>query len=172
MDRFITDIVKTKTYNKTFRTVFSICYVLAGLYSFFLIKHYPNLILKYASIVILLYGVYYLIAQSFLKPKSIGILEIDNNAIHLKLGEINKVIPFDQLEAIVLKYSGYGSWSAHSIYGDKNFLQIKDKDDHTHDLEILLKNRSSKNIFKRIMNVDELSEKFRWSKMKQSNSEF
>lgn len=172
MDRFSTDIVKTKTYNKTFRTVFSSCYVLAGWYSFFLNKHYPNLILKYASIVILLYGVYYVIAQSFLKPKSIGILEIDNNAIHLKLGEINKVIPFDQLEAIVLKYSGYGSWNAHSICGNKNFLQIKDKDDHTHDLEILLKNRSSKNIFKRIMNVDELSEKFRWSKMKQSNSKF
>ncbi|WP_146889630.1 hypothetical protein [Gelidibacter salicanalis] len=145
---------------------------MAGFYSFFLIGHYLNLILKYASIVILLYGVYYLIAQSFLKPKSIGILEIANDAIHVKLGDITKIIPVNQLEAIVLKYSSFGSWSAHSIYGNKNFLQIIDKDDHTYDLEILLKNRSSKNIFKRLMNVDELSEKFHWSKMKQSNSEF
>ncbi|WP_299390671.1 hypothetical protein [uncultured Gelidibacter sp.] len=160
MNKFSTEIVKTKTYNKTFIIVFSIFYVMAGLYSFLLISDYPNVILKYASAAILVVGIYYMFGQSFLKPKSVGTFEIFNDAIHLKFDKTHETIPFNQLEEIILKYTGYGSWCNHSIYGNKNFLQITDKMDHTHQIEILLKNRSAKNILKSIMTAERLSEKF------------
>tara|TARA_R110002126_G_scaffold78629_1_gene195613 strand:- start:3036 stop:3557 length:522 start_codon:yes stop_codon:yes gene_type:complete len=169
---FETEIVKTKEFNKIFMIVFIILYMISGFYIFMYDKENQNIYLKYLALGIYLSGIYFLFGQSFIKPKKIGKLKISTDRIEFKVDDDNKNIPLNELENIYLKYMDYGSWSTHSIFGNKNYLRITEKSEKKYDFEILLRNKNSKNDLKKILNSPEFYEKFDFMKDGNSRTEF
>nr|WP_299036258.1 hypothetical protein [uncultured Tenacibaculum sp.] len=169
---FETEIVKTKEFNRIFMIVFIILYMISGFYIFMYDKENQNIYLKYLSLAIYASGIYFLFGQSFLKPKKIGRLKISTDRIEFKMSDNNKNIPLNELENIYLKYMDYGSWSTHSIFGNKNYLKITEKSGNKYDFEILIRNKNSKNDLKRILNSPEFYEKFDFIKGGNSRTEF
>jgi len=169
---FKTEIVKTKEFNKIFMIVFTILYAISGFYIFMYDKETQNIYLKYLGLAIYLSGIYFLFGQSFIKPKKLGELKISTDRIEFKVGDNNKSIPLNELENIYLKYMDYGSWSTHSIFGNKNYLKITEKSGNKYDFEILIRNKKSKNDLKTILNSSEFYEKFDFMKAGNSRTEF
>ena len=169
---FETEIVKTKEFNKIFMIVFGILYLISTFYVFLYDKENQNIYLKYLAFAIYTSGIYFLFGQPFLKPKKIGKLKISTNRIEFNQNDENKNIPLNELEKIYLKYMDYGSWTTHSIFGNKNYLRITEKSGNKYDFEILIRNRNSKNELKRILNSPEFYEKFDFMKGGNSRTEF
>jgi|GEM_PF-2563268 len=169
---FETEIVKTKEFNKIFMIVFLILYAISGFYIFMYDKESQNIYLKCLALAIYLSGIYFIFGQSFIKPKNLGKLKISTDRIEFKVGDKNKNIPLNELENIFLKYMDYGSWSTHSIYGNKNYLKITEKSGSKYDFEILIRNKNSKNDLKVILNSPEFYEKFDFMKDGNSRTEF
>lgn len=169
---FKTEIVKTKEYSKLFRLIVTVLFLLTTAYLFFIDKENQNLYLKYAAFSIYLIGIYYLFGQSFIKPKTIGIFKISEGIIHMEKDGLNKNVTLNQLDNILLKYTDYGSWSTHSIFGNKNYIEITEKSGEKHNFEILIRNRASKNDLERILNSHEFHDKFEFRQLKNSRTEF
>ncbi|RXJ50661.1 hypothetical protein [Gelidibacter gilvus] len=169
---FKTEIVKTKEYSKVFRIVATVLFVLTTTYLFLIDKENQNIYLKYATFLIYLIGIYFLLGQSFIKPKTIGVFKISDNVIHIEKDGLNKNVPLNQLENIYLKYTDYGSWSSHSIYGNKNYIAITETSGEKYNFEILIRNRASKNDMERILNSPVFHEKFDFRQLKNSRTEF
>jgi len=169
---FETEIVKTKKFNKVFIIVFTILNLISVFYLFFYDKENQNTYLKYLALVIYLSGIYFFLGKSFIKPKTIGNLKISTNRIEFnKDGEI-KNIALSQIEDIYLRYMDYGSWTTHSIFGNKNYLRITEKSGNQHDFEILIRNRSYKNDLKSILTSQEFYCKFDFIRDENSRTEF
>ncbi|MGO3155303.1 MAG: hypothetical protein ACTIJT_07110 [Mesonia sp.] len=169
---FETEIVKTKEFNKIFMIIFIILYSISGFYIFMYDKEDQNIYLKYLALAIYASGIYFLFGQSFLRPKKIGKLKISTQGIEFNKNEENKNISLNELENIYLKYMDYGSWTTHSIFGNKNYLTITEKSGKKYDFEILIRNKNSKNELKRILNSPEFYEKFDFMKDGNSRTEF
>jgi hypothetical protein len=169
---FETEIVKTKEFNKIFMIVFGILYLISTFYVFLYDKENQNVYLKYLALAIYTSGIYFLFGQSFIKPKQIGKLKISTDRIEFNQNDENKNIPLNELENIYLKYMDYGSWTTHSIFGNKNYLRITEKSGNKYDFEILIRNRNSKNELKRILHSPEFYEKFDFMKGGNSRTEF
>ncbi len=172
MPEFKTEIVKTKIYNKAFSIVFGILYLIATFYIFFVNKENQNIYLKYIALIIYLFGAYFLFAQSFIKPKIIGIFRMSENIIKFELNGVEKTIQLKELDNIFLKYTDYGSWTTHSIYGNKNYLKITNKNGEKYNFEILIRNKKMKNDFKSLLKNSGLIEKFDFIKISNSRTEF
>jgi len=170
--KFETEIVKTKEFNKIFMIVFGVLYLISTFYVFLYEKENQNIYLKYLALAIYTSGIYFLFGQSFIKPKKIGKLKISTERIEFNKNEENKSIALNELDNIYLKYMDYGSWTTHSIFGNKNYLKITEKSGKKHDFEILIRNRNSKNELKRILNSPEYYEKFDFMKGGNSRTEF
>ena len=169
---FETEIVRTKEFNRIFVIVFGILYLISTFYIFLHDKDNQNIYLKYLALIILLFGVYFLFGQSFIKPKQIGKLKISTERIAFERSDENKNIPLSELENVYLKYMDYGSWTTHSIFGNKNYLSITEKSGNKYNFEILIRNRNSKNDLKRILNSPEFYEKFDFTQGGNSRTEF
>ena len=172
MNEFKTDIVQTKEFNKIFRIIFGILYFISTLYFFLYEKEYQNIYFKYLALVIFISGIYFLINKSFIKPKKIGIVIISTEKIEFELNGLCKSIVLNELKNIYLKYMNYGSWTTHSIFGNKNYLKITEKSGKQYDFEILIRNRNAKNELKNILDSSEFHEKFDFIKVKNSRTEF
>ncbi|PJB13637.1 MAG: hypothetical protein CO119_00150 [Flavobacteriales bacterium CG_4_9_14_3_um_filter_40_17] len=170
--KFETEIVKTKEFNKIFMIVFGVLYLISTFYVFLYEKENQNIYLKYLALAIYTSGIYFLFGQSFIKPKKTGKLKISTERIEFNKNEENKSIALNELDNIYLKYMDYGSWTTHSIFGNKNYLKITEKSGKKHDFEILIRNRNSKNELKRILNSPEYYEKFDFMKGGNSRTEF
>jgi len=169
---FNTEIVITKEFNKIFMIIFGILYVVSTFYIFLYDRENQNLHFKYSALAIYTSGIYFLFGHSFIKPKKIGTLKISNKKIEFDNNGLNKSIALAELENIYLKYTDYGSWRTHSIYGNKNYLGITEKSGVKYDFEILIKNRTSKDNLKEILNSPEFYEKFNFTKVSNSRTEF
>jgi hypothetical protein len=123
-------------------------------------------------LIILLFGAYFLFGQSFIKPKKIGNLKISTDGIEFNENGENKSIVLNELENIYLKYMDYGSWTTHSIFGNKNYLKITEKSGMKYEFEILIRNRDSKNSLRTVLNSPEYYEKFDFIKGGNSRTEF
>ncbi len=66
----------------------------------------------------------------------------------------------------------YGSWTTHFIFGNKNYLKITEKSGEKSDLEILIKNKNSKDNLKRILNSPQFFNKFDFTTDRNSRTEF
>ena len=170
--KFKTEIVKTKEYNKAYSIVFGILYLTATFYIFLLDKENQNIYLKYISLIIYLFGAYFLFAQSFIKPKIIGAFSMYEDFIKFELNGVEKTIQLKELDNIFLKYTDYGSWTTHSIYGNKNYLKITNINGEKYDFEILIRNKKMKDGFKAILNNTGIYEKFDFVKISNSRTEF
>lgn len=169
---FQTKIVKTKEYNKSYSIVFGIFYLIANFYIFLLDKENQNIYLKYISLLIILLGAYFIFGQSFIKPKVIGVFKLSEKLITIELNGVLKNIKLNELENIFLKYMDYGSWKTHSIYGNKNYLKVTNKNGEEYNFEILLRNKKMKNEFKSALNNFKMNEKFEFVKINNSRTEF
>ena len=169
---FKTEIVKTKEFNKIFMIVFGILYLISTFYIFLYDKENLNVYFKYLALAIYTSGIYFLFGQSFIKPKKIGNIEISTEKIEFEINGVNKSIPLNELENIYLKYMDYGSWTTHSVFGNKNYLKITEKSGEQYDFEILIRNRNAKNELKDILNISEFQEKFDFIKVNNSRTEF
>lgn len=167
-----TEIVKTKELNKIFRIVFGILYLISTFYIFLYDNENLNVYLKYLALAIFISGIYFLCGQYFIKPKKIGNIKISTEKIEFDINGLNKSIPLNELENVSLKYMDYGSWTTHSVFGNKNYLKLTEKSGEQSDFEILIKNRNSKNDLKRILNSEEYHEKFDFMKGRNSRTEF
>ena len=167
-----TEIVKTKEFNKIFMVVFGILYLISTFYIFLYDKENLNVYFKYVALAIYTSGIYFLFGQSFIKPKKIGNIKISTEKIEFDINGLNKSIPLNELEYVYLKYMDYGSWTTHSVFGNKNYLKLAEKSGKQYDFEILIRNRSSKNDLKRILNSEEYYEKFDFMKIGDSRTEF
>ena len=172
MNEFRTEIVKTKTYNKTYTIIFGILYLTATFYIFLIEKENRNLYLTNIGLIIYLLGAYFIFGLSFIKPKVIGIFKISEKLITIELNGIEKKIKLNELENIFLKHMDYGSWTTHSIFGNKNYLRITERTGDKYEFEILIRNKNSKNDLKRILNSPEFYEKFDFTKVGNSRTEF
>jgi hypothetical protein len=169
---FKTEIVKTKEFNKVLIIVFGILYLISTFYIFLYDKETQNIYFKYIALGIYIIGIYFLFGQSFIKPKKIGALKISTQKVDFKKNGLNKSIELNELESIYLKYMDYGSWTTHSIFGNKNYITITEKSGNRYDFEILIKNKTSKNKLKKILNGPEFYEKFDMVKVNNSRTEF
>ena len=137
---FETEIVRTKEFNRIFVIVFGILYLISTFYIFLHEKDNQNIYLEYLALIILLFGVYFLFGQSFIKPKQIGKLKISTERIAFERSDENKNIPLSELENVYLKYMDYGSWTTHSIFGNKNYLSITEKSGNKYNFFVILSN--------------------------------
>jgi hypothetical protein len=169
---FKTEIVKTKQPIKVYSIIFGILYLLANFYIFLFDKENHSIYLKYLSMIILLFGAYFMFGESFKKPKIVGIFKIDEKHISIYLNGTENKIELNEIESIFLKYMGYGSWTGHSIYGNKNYLKIINKNGNEYNFEILLRDKKMKKDFKSVLNNIEINEKFNFTKMNNSRIEF
>ena len=169
---FNTEIVKTKEFNKISMIIFGILYLISTFYIFLYDKENQNIYFKYLAFGIYISGIYFLFGQSFIKPKKIGTLKISNKKIEFENSGLNKSIALNELENIYLKYMDYGSWTTHSIFGNKNYVKITEKSGQQYDFEILIRNRTAKNDLKNILNSSEFYEKFDIMKENNSRTEF
>ena len=171
-NEFKTEIVKTKEFKKAYSIVFGILYLTATFYIFLLDKENQNIYLKYIALLIYLFGAYFLFAQSFIKPKKIGVFSMYEDFIKFELNGVEKTIQLKELDNIFLKYTDYGSWTTHSIYGNKNYLKIINKNGEKYDFEILIRNKKMKDDFKAFINNTGIYEKFDFIKISNSRTEF
>lgn len=169
---FKTEIVKTKEYSSVFRLIIVALFLFSTVYLFLIDKENQNLYLKYVAFSIYSIAIYYLFGPALIKPKTIGIFKISDGVIYLKKEEFHKTITLNQLDNILLKYTDYGSWSTHSRFGNKNYIEITEKSGEKHMFEILLRNRASKNDFERILNSPAFHEKFEFRQLKNSRTKF
>lgn len=169
---FKTEIVKSKEYNKTYSIVFGILYLTATFYIFLLDQKNQNIYLKYIGLIIYLLGAYFLFSYSFIKPKKIGVFSMYKDFIKIELNGVEKTIPLKELDNIFLNYTDYGSWTTHSIYGNKNYLKITNKNGEKYDFEILIRNKRMKDDFKAFLNNTGIYEKFDFIKISNSRTEF
>jgi hypothetical protein len=165
---FKTEIVETKQSIKAYSIIFGILYLLAHFYFFLFDKENNNIYLKYLSFIILLFGAYFIFGESFKKPKVVGIFKIYEKHILIYLNETETKIELNEIESIFLKYMGHGSWIGHSIYGNKNYLKIINKNRDKYNFEILLRDKKMKNEFKSVLNNIEFNEKFNFTKKNNS----
>lgn len=169
---FKTEIVETKQPIKLYSIIFGILYLLANFYIFLFDKENHNIYLKYLSLIIILFGAYFILGESFKKPKVVGIFKIYEKHISIYLNETENKIELNEIESIFFKYTGYGSWMSHSVYGNKNYLKIISKNGVNYNFEILLRDKKMKNEFKSIMNNIKINERFNITKMNNSRIEF
>ncbi|KPM30221.1 Hypothetical protein I595_3290 [Croceitalea dokdonensis DOKDO 023] len=152
--------------------VFGILYLISTFYIFLYDKENLNVYFKYLALAIYTSGIYFLFGQSFIKPKKIGNIKISTEKIEFDINGLNNSIPLNELENVYLKYMDYGSWTTHSVFGNKNYLKLTEKSGKKYDFEILIRNRNSKNDLKRILNSEEYYEKFDFMKGGNSRTEF
>lgn len=169
---FNTDIIKTKEFNKIIMIIYGILYLVATLYLFLYDRENQNIYFKYLALTIYISGIYFLFGQSFIKPKKIGILKITTEKLEFEKNGLKRSIVLTELENIYLRYMDYGSWTTHSIFGNKNYLKITEKSGEEFDFEILIRNRSAKDDLKKVLNSREFSGKFDFIKVTNSRTEF
>ncbi|CDF80942.1 conserved hypothetical protein [Formosa agariphila KMM 3901] len=169
---FKTEIVSSNKVNKVVTIVFLILYVISIFYVFLYDKDSQNIYLKYLALAVYLSGIYFLFGKSFIKPKKIGVLKLSTEKIEFEENGETKNIPLNELENVYLNYMDYGSWTTHSIYGNKNHIIITDKSGNRYNFEILIRNKDSKDELKSVLNSSEYYEKFNLTKAPNSRTNF
>lgn len=147
MDEFKTAIVSTKEFGKGFSKILSILITIVGLYVVYILLWDTapmNQYAKYIVIIFYLFISYILIHKSFIKPKTIGHFSMNKTNLEFNYKGIEKELSYNTIEKLTLKYTGYGSWNAPSIFGNKNYLIIEIKDNKKFSFEILIRNKQHK----------------------------
>jgi hypothetical protein len=157
---FKTDIVNTIKLSLFKKFVLILLLILSNYY-IFLNDEYKNTILDIIALITYAFSFTLAVNPSIIKPKYIGKLRISNSNIKANINNNETIFKSHNIKSIYLKYSGYGSWwKNHSIYGNKNYLIIIDRDNSREKFEILIKNKEEKERLKSILNLPELGNKF------------
>jgi hypothetical protein len=62
------------------------------------------------------------LSQSYIKPKYLGDIEIDETRVKIDLANSGKEFLISELQEIGFKYGGYASFWKYTLYGNKNHI--------------------------------------------------
>ena len=158
---FSTQIIKSRKFSLIQKFILFIFFIGCNYYLFFLDDEYRNSILSVIFLIFYAVSFSLILMPQLLKPKHLGKLIISDNKFKIMVEGHQKEILFSDIKSLFLKYSGYGSfWRSHSIYGNKNYLILIDKNNSKTELEVLIKNKAEKEKLKSILNTPELRDIF------------
>lgn len=156
---FKTEIVRAFHVKKIYSITLVALYFPAFYYLFLNNSEHKNGLLILICVVIYLVATTFLVAFSFVKPKKLGNLELSRTQVAFNIQGVLNTLGVSELENLSLNYLDYGSWSSHSLYGNKNKLTITTTAGATYNFEILIKNKEAKDQLKQLLNSEELIEK-------------
>jgi len=96
------------------------------------------------------------LGQSFLKPRTLGLLKITRDEIIIEKENESKTYKITELQDLGFDYVGYASFWKYTIYGNRNHIYFTHSSGEKRDLEITLSNKEMKEEFKSFLK--ELSE--------------
>jgi hypothetical protein len=165
MKRFKTDIIKSKTIDKKIRLITIIFYLPAIFYLFLYDSDDKNIYLKLIALIAFILGSIVSVAEGFMKGKNIGKLEIDTDSFKVNMNSEKTVINFNNIQMILLKFSGYGNWKSPYLFGTKNYFEIITENGEQIKFEFRIKNKISKDLLKDALTNDFIKNKFRFEKI-------
>jgi hypothetical protein len=158
---FSTQIVKSRKFSIIEKIILGILLLSSNYYLFLINDEYKNTYLTLFFFICYATSMPLTIMPQLLKPKHLGELIISDGKFKILIDGHDKEILFSDIKSLFLKYSGYGSfWRSHTIYGNKNYLIIIDKNNSKTELEVLIKNKAEKEKLKSILNTPELHDIF------------
>jgi hypothetical protein len=90
------------------------------------------------------------VSRSFIKPKTLGEIEISTDNIKVVLGDVEENYSFSFLKEFGLNYTGYASFWKH-VHGNKNYIYFTTNTGEKFDYEIVLENKQMKEDLKALL---------------------
>jgi hypothetical protein len=150
MKSFETRIVKTWKPSVLLNIIFIV--LLLGGGSIISIFDVKEAWLRISGSVAYMLGLLGALSQSFVKPKNLGEILIDETKIKIILANSEKVHLISEIKAIGFNYKGYASFWKYTLYGNKNRLYFTTNSDEKYNYEIILQNKQKKEEFKNFLN--------------------
>jgi hypothetical protein len=89
-------------------------------------------------------GMFGAFSLSFVKPKYLGDIEIDENRVKINLANSGKEFLISDLQEIGFKYGGYASFWKYTLHGNKNHIYFTTLSGEKYNYEIILQNKQMK----------------------------
>ena len=100
-------------------------------------------------------GMFGALSLSFVKPKYLGDMEIDETRVKIDVANSGKEFLISELKEIGFKYGGYASFWKHTLHGNKNHIYFTTLSGEKYNYEIILQNKQMKEELKTFL--EELS---------------
>ncbi|APS37518.1 hypothetical protein [Salegentibacter sp. T436] len=150
MNSFETRIVKTWKPSVFLRIVFII--LLLGGSALTSIFEVEEKWLRLTGSFAFMLGMFGALSQSFVKPKYLGDMEIDETRVKIDLANSKKEFLISDLREIGFKYGGYASFWKYTLYGNKNHIYFTTLSGEKYNYEIILQNKQKKEELKSFLN--------------------
>ena len=115
-------------------------------------------------------GMFGALSQSFIKPKYLGDIEIDETRVKINLANSTQKFLISELKEIGFKYGGYASFWKHTLHGNKNHIYFTTLSGEKYNYEIILQNKQMKEELKYFLNDLSSTESLQFKKF--GNSSF
>ncbi|OEY71826.1 hypothetical protein [Salegentibacter salarius] len=139
MNSFETRIVKTLEPSVFLRIVFIILLLGGGaLTSVFEVEAKW---LRVTGSIAFILGMFGALSQSFVKPKYLGDMEIDETRVKIDLANSKEKFLISELKEIGFKYAGYASFWKYTLHGNKNHIYFTRLSGERYNYEIILQNK-------------------------------
>lgn len=148
MESFETRIVKPWKPSVLLKVVFVSLLIIWALISF--VFEVQNLWLKAIGWLAYMLGLIGGLSRSFIKPKTLGELEISTENIKVVLGDVEEDYSISSLKDFGLNYMGYASFWKH-VHGNKNYIYFTTNTGEKFDYEIVLENKQMKEDLKALL---------------------
>lgn len=97
-------------------------------------------------------GMFGAFSLSFIKPKYLGDIEIDETRVKIDLANSGKEFLISELKEIGFKYGGYASFWKYTLHGNKNHIYFTTLSGEKYNYEIILQNKQMKEELKYFLN--------------------
>lgn len=97
-------------------------------------------------------GMFGAFSLSFIKPKYLGDMEIDETRVKIDLANSRKEFLISELKEIGFKYGGYASFWKYTLHGNKNHIYFTTLSGEKYNYEIILQNKQMKEELKYFLN--------------------
>ncbi len=108
--------------------------------------------LRVSGSVAFMLGMFGALSQSFVKPKNIGEITIDEAKVEISLADSKKVFLISEIREIGFKYGGYASFWKYTLHGNKNHIYFTTLSGEKYNYEIILQNKQKKEDLKCFLN--------------------
>lgn len=89
-------------------------------------------------------GMFGAFSLSFVKPKYLGDIEIDETRVKIDLANSKQKFLISELKEIGFKYGGYASFWKYTLHGNKNHIYFTTLSGDKYNYEIILQNKQKK----------------------------
>lgn len=150
MNSFETRIVKTWKPSWFLRIIFII--LLLGGSALTSIFEVEEKWLRVTGSIAFMLGMVGALSQSFIKPKYLGDIEIDETRVKIDLANSKRKFLISELKEIGFKYGGYASFWKYTLHGNKNHIYFTMLSGEKYNYEIILQNKQKKEELKNFLN--------------------